>query len=490
MADPPQHVGVMGRTPNHLLAGLGLVGTLLLAGCALPQRHAVPAPTAPEAAVPAQWASATGGRQAADLSTWWRRFNDPLLAELVQDAQTHNTTVQQAVATLAQARAATALARAGTAVTLDAGGSLGASRVGRSATSRSARVALDAAWEADLFGTQAAGVAAARADERSTALALADAQVSVAAETGLAYLTLRGNQARLAVARANLASQQDTEQITTWRQRAGLASVLDLEQARTAVAQTQATLPALQSAITQGAHALAVLTGRPPAELRTRLETPQPLPAVPETLALALPADTLRQRPDVRAAEADAQAAVARVAVAEGAARPSLRLSGSLGLSALSLGSLFNTESLLRSLMASVNWPLLDGGAAQATVAARQAALDQVRARWEGTLLTALQEVEDALTALQHDRERQRHLQTAADAAASAEALARTRQSAGLIDLAVVLETQRTLLAAQNNLAGVATDIATDHVRLYKALGGGWAPQDSTAALPDTKKNP
>ncbi|EHR69962.1 efflux transporter, outer membrane factor lipoprotein, NodT family [Burkholderiales bacterium JOSHI_001] len=479
----------MGRTQAHRGVWLGLVSALLLSACALPHRAALPTQAAPAVAVPSHWVSApTTG--AADLSTWWRLFGDPLLAELVQDAQIHHTSVQQAVAALAQARAATALARAGSSATLDAGGSLGASRAGSAATGRSARLALDAAWEADLFGRQAAGVAAAKADERSSALALADVQVSVAAETGLAYLTLRGNQTRLAVARANLASQQDTEQITTWRQRAGLASVLEVDQARSAVDQTRATLPALQSAITQGAHALAVLTGRPPAELRSRLETPRPLPAVPETLALALPADTLRRRPDLRAAEADAQAAAARVVVAEGAARPSFRLSGSLGLSALSLGSLFNTDSLLRSLLASVNWPLLDGGAAQATVAARQAALDQVRARWEGSLLTALREVEDALTALQHDRERHRHLQSAADAAASAEQLARTRQSAGLVDLAVVLETQRTLLAAQSSLAGVATDIATDHVRLYKALGGGWTPQETSAALPASQKTP
>jgi outer membrane protein TolC len=241
-------------------------------------------------------------------------------------------------------------------------------------------------------------------------------------------------------------------------------------------------MPALQLAITQGAHALAVLTGQPPAALLQRLAAVQPLPAMPASIALALPADTLRQRADVRAAEAQLRAAAARVDVAEAARLPQLRLSGSLGLSSLTLGHLLNSASLVRSVLASVSMPLLDGGAGQATVQAKQAAMAQAQVSWQATVLGALQEVEDALVALQNDRERLAHLQTAALAATNAELMARQRQASGLVDFAVVLETQRTLLAAQSSVASATTDIATDHVRLYKALGGGWAPDAPPAA--------
>lgn len=242
----------------------------------------------------------------------------------------------------------------------------------------------------------------------------------MAAETALSYITLRGAQAHLATATANLASQLQTLQITEWRVQAGLLSTLEAEQASAAAAQTRALLPTLQTTVEQAAHALAVLTGRPPAALATLVATPAAVPQAAGDLALSLPADTLRQRADVRAAEQQVQAAQSRVAQADAARWPSFKLGGSLGLSALTLGALGNGAALASSLLASVSLPLWDGGAARAQVRAQQAALDQTRSTYRGTVLTALQDVEDALVALRNDRLRAANLQAAASAAAAA----------------------------------------------------------------------
>jgi outer membrane protein TolC len=197
---------------------------------------------------------------------------------------------------------------------------------------------------------------------------------------------------------------------------------------------------------------------------------PQPAGA----LALSLPADTLRQRPDVRAAQQQVQAALGRVAQADAARYPSLSLGGSLGLQALTLGG--GSSALLTTVLASLAGPVWDGGAGRAQVSAQQAAADQQLAAYRGTVLQALQEVEDALVALQGDRQRVQHLQQAVAAATQAATLARQRFDSGLVDLQPVLDTQRTRLATQDSLAAAGADVSSDHVRLFKALGGGWQP--------------
>jgi outer membrane protein TolC len=196
---------------------------------------------------------------------------------------------------------------------------------------------------------------------------------------------------------------------------------------------------------------------------------------------MGFPADTLRQRPDVRAEEARIAAALARVQVADAARYPTFSIGGSLGLSAVTLAGLTNGASVLSSLLASVSLPVLDGGANAATLRAQKAALVQAQASYQSTVLTALQEVEDALAALRGQRARLQHLQSAASAAELAALLARQRYTSGLIDFQTVLSTQRTLLSAQNSVANTLTDLGTGHVRLYKALGGGWQP-DAAAA--------
>jgi NodT family efflux transporter outer membrane factor (OMF) lipoprotein len=448
-----------------------------LVGCAsvLPQRA-----EAPLAAVPAAWSTApqttpqTTGQQPADLSGWWQRFNDPVLTDLVARSLRANTSLQSAQASLRQARALADAQAAGLGPSLGVSASAQRSQAGNASAGSRFQAGFDASWEPDIFGRNRSAADASVADALANAANLGNVQVSLAAEVAVNYINLRALQTRLAIARDNLSTQQETLQITRWRAQAGLVSSLDLEQAISATAQTEAQLPALQTGVTQTLNALAVLTGQAPGALGAVLDTAAAIPTAPADFAMAFPAETLRQRPDVRAAERRVEAALSRLSAAEAARYPSFRLGGSLGLSAFTLGSLTDSASVLRSLLASVSAPLFDGGALQAQARAQQAGVDQTRAAYQGTVLTALQEVEDALAALRGDTERLERLQTASTAAANADLLARQRFQSGLIGFDTVLSTQRSLLATQDGVASTRASLSTSHVRLYKALGGGW----------------
>lgn len=443
---------------------------VLLAGCAAVGMPPVP-PHAGVTVGPAWSQPVPGG--SARLAHWWRMFGDATLDRLVAEALAANTDVGTARANLLQARAARAEAAA--ALWPQVAGSVSAQRAAPAGGRAQDRfeVGFDASWEIDLFGGTRHAVAAQDALVRGSAATLGATRVSVAAEVARNYLQLRGGQARIAVARENLASQQETLQIISWRRQAGLASDVEVEQARTAVEQTRAQIPALHSATAQLAHALAVLAGRPPQALLQELAAPVPLPQPREDLAVAMPAQALAQRADVAAAEDRLRAAAAAVRQADAARYPALDLSASLAWSGSTLGTV-GSVSAARSLFVSLLQPLFDAGRRQAQLAGREAQYLAALEGLRGSVLTALQEVEDALVALDADRTRLAALRAALESARNAALLATQRHTSGLIDFQTVLETQRTLLNVQDSVASAQADVATDHVRLYKALGGGW----------------
>lgn len=458
---------------------LAATGALLvaLAGCA------TRAPATGDLAgvpLPAQWTQAVPAGSGS-VAAWWTAFGDPVLVDLVQAAQAGNTTLAGARANLRQARALRAQAAAALRPGLSAGASAQRGRPAGGSVRNAFDAGFDAAWELDLFGANAHAVAAEEALVEASAATLAATQVSVAAEVGLAYLDLRTAQVRAAVASENLRSQEETLQISRWRQQAGLANALEVEQAVAAVGQTRAQVPLLQAAAAQAAHALAVLAGQPPASLLQRLATPAPLPQPREALDVAVPAEVLRRRPDVLAAERQWRAAAERVAEAQALRRPGVNLSASLAWTGATLGSLGGV-SAARSLLAAVAQPLFDGGRLRARQEAQEAAFDAAAASYRASVLAALQDVEDALVALAADRERLAALQGALAAARNAALLATQRHASGLIDFQTVLETQRTLLSVQDSVASLEAALAADHVRLYKALGGGWLAADAENA--------
>lgn len=422
---------------------------------------------------PAGWSTGSG---ATSVAGWWQAFDDPQLTQLVEEALRANTDIAAATASLREARALRDVAAAALWPSLDVGASGQRDSSGGVTMGNRFAVTVDAAWEVDLFGGRRMGVAAAAAAARSRAGTLGDVQVSIAAEVAVNYLNLRLGQARLAIADDNLRLQDETRQLTDWRLQAGLVTELETAQAAAAAEQTRALLPGLRAAVAQSGHALAVLAGQPPASLAARWVETAPVPVPSNANTLSLPVDTLRQRPDVRAAEADVSAAWARLASDRAARLPTLRLGGSVGAGAARTGALFDAASRVAQLAASLALPLLDGGARSAQVRASVAALDQARALYAGTALRALQEVEDALVALAADQARRESLARAAAAAGIAADLARQRYDSGLVDFQVVLDTQRTRLSTQDSLAVAVADLSQDHVQLYKALGGGWQP--------------
>lgn len=450
------------RPKASLAWPLAVALALTLGGCATPVALSLDGP------------AQAGASTLAPLAGWWQSFNDPLLSQFVNQALQANTSIRSAQAALQQSRALRDVKSAGLLPGVNASGSAGRSKSGDLQASNSFRLGVDASWEPDIFGGNQSALNATEADALASLASLADVQVSVVAEVALAYIQLRGQQTQLGIARANLASQQETLQITDWRAQAGLITSLEVEQARTATAQTSAQIPSLETRIAQSQHALAVLTGQRPEALKALLAGSQPVPQVSAQLAQTIPAETLRQRPDVRAAEHRISAALARVSVADAARYPGFSIKGSLGLNALTLGALTNGASVVNSLLGSVSVPLFDAGAAKAQVLAQEAALEQARASYQAVVLTALKDVEDALVALKGEQARIVYLQSAASAAGNADLLAQNRFKSGLIDFQTVLQTQRSLLTAQDNVASASADISAGHVRLYKALGGGW----------------
>ncbi len=487
------HIADMGSDKNmfvkHLIPPIALA--MALSGCASQTLVSADLPDTP---IPAQWSSLAkpantlGGVHS--LVVWWQRFDDPQLTALVSQGLLRNTDVRSAQAALQQSRALRDIKSAGLGPKVGGSASAQSGRSGSSAATDSFQFGFDASWEPDVFGGKRNALGAAESDLQSARASLSQVQISMAAEIAVTYIELRGLQARLAIARSNLAAQTETLQIAQWRTQAGLVSSLDVEQAVAAAEQTAAQIPTLATNLAQSISSLAVLTGQAPGALRDALavdltptvdQASAAIPQAPAGVAVAIPAQTLRQRPDIRAAEYRISSALAQVAQADAARYPSFQISGSIGLRALTLGALTNGASLMQSLLAGVSVPLFDGGAARAQVRVQEAGLEQARVAYEATVLQALKDVEDALVALQGDTERAKRLLAAATAAANADLMARQRYASGLIDFRAVLDAQRTVLSTQDSVAATRASLSADHVRLYKALGGGWAPETDTA---------
>jgi NodT family efflux transporter outer membrane factor (OMF) lipoprotein len=447
-------------------------------------------------AAPAAWVNGAGARpapQAEDISRWWQRLDDPLLTELVEEALRNSHDLRSSRAKLRESRARADLADANRFPTikgaLSGSRSKGSAATGSGTTGNLFDAGLDASWELGLFGAQRRAQEAAAADADATLANLHHTQVSLAAEVALNYVQLRSYQARLQIARDNLAAQGETLQITEWRAQAGLATSLEVEQARSNLSLTQAGIPALATSLTKAENRLAILLGKFPAALHDRLSAPAALPALPDEIALAIPADTLRQRPDVQAAERRVAAETARIGQEAAARYPGLSLSGSLGWRAFTFGALGTADTLARSLSASIAQTIFDGGRTGSRIDAQNAVQEQAVIAYEKAVLTALEDVENALAAYANGRERQAALQVAATSARNAALLARQRYQGGLIDFQSVLDTERTRLSSEDNLASAGMDELSALISLYKALGGGWSDSTATTSTAQPETN-
>lgn len=456
---------------------------LLLSGCAVGPDYRVP-----DIPAPAAWHTELKGglksvpAESPQLAQWWNTLNDPLLSRLIGEAAANNQDLKLAQARLREARARRGISLADRFPTLSA--QAGASRnraseemgLGGGNVSQTRSAQFDASWELDLFGGKRRALEAAEASLEASQEDLRDTQVSLLAEVALNYVDLRGYQARLAIAQKSLATQTETWQITRWRHEAGLTTQLDEDQARLNLEQTRSLLPALQTGLEQSKNGLAVLLGRKPGEL-AELETPAAIPHTPAEVAVGIPAETLRQRPDLRRAERQLAAATAQVGVATAALYPDFSLSGTLGLQALSSASLLQASARMFSVAANAGWVLFDAGRIRQNIEVQNALQEQALIRYESAVLGALRDVESALVAYAEEQNRRESLAAAVQAAQSAAELAASQYGAGLIDFQSVLDTQRSLLNLQDQLSQSEAAVTANFARLYKALGGGWSTE-------------
>jgi len=460
---------------------------LLLAGCAVGPDY-----RAPETSAPATWHSEMqGGLKAvspetARLARWWTTLNDPQLSRLIEAAVVNNLDLKLAQARLREARARRGISAADRFPTLSAGAGAGRSRsseepgLGAAAdqTSESWSAQFDAAWELDLFGAKRRALEAAEASLEATQEDLRDVQVSLLAEVALNYIEVESYYARLAIAQKNLAAQDEAWQIARWRREAGLTTQLDEDQARFNLEQTRAELPTLQTGLEQARNRLAVLLGRKPGEL-AELKGATAIPRIPAEVAVGIPAETLRNRPDVRRAERQLAAATAEVGVATAALYPSFSLSGTLGLQALTSADLLQSSARMWSVAANAGWVLFDAGRIRQNIKVQSALQEQALISYESAVLGALRDTENALIAYAEEQNRRASLTAAVEAAQSAAQLAQNQYQAGLIDFQSVLDTQRSLLSLEDQLSQSEATVTSNLVRLYKALGGGWTTEPS-----------
>lgn len=468
--------------PSLRISALAL--GLLLAGCTVGPDHVRPELATGDSFLRAEAPAAS--TPSSDVSTeaaFWRRFEDPLLSGLVDDALRANHDLRIGLARLDQARALSRQSRLDLfpTITAEAGASEsrasadqapGVPRADRDTPSRDAAALLS--WELDLFGRVRRGVQAQRADSDAIAADLAALQVSVVAELAQAYFDLRGRQAQLAVARGNAQNQRSSsELVATWLE-AGRGTELDTARANAQLESTLSRIPALEAEVAALMHRIAVLTGRTPDALAARLEAAQPLPVLREPVAAGTPADLLRRRPDIAAAEHRLEAATARIGVATADLFPRFTLGGLIGSQAASGGDLFERDGETRLVALGIDWSFLDVGRVRARLAAAEADADEHLARYQQTVLRALEETETALARYRHARAERVHLEAAAAASARGAELARLRFEGGLVDFLQVLDAERARLEAEDRLAQSQARTATALVAVYRAMAGGW----------------
>ena len=412
--------------------------------------------------------------EAATISRWWEQFNDPALTTLVQRAADENLDVAAAQARVREARATRDAASAGLAPQVNTTGFATRSRSKQGGTGNLFRAGFDSAWEIDVFGGIRRGVEAADAQTRSAVEDARDVRVTVIGEVATTYCELRGAQRSLEFALKNLETQRNSLDVTSQRYGAGFVGGLDVANARAQVASTESRIPAIESQIRALTYALGVLVGREPGELTTELAAHADIPTPPATVPVGLPSDLLRRRPDIRRAEENIHAATARVGVATADLYPKFSISGSLGAQSGNIEGLGSLANRYWSFGPSVNWPLLDGGRIRANIRLQEALADETGIAYKRTVLLALQDVETSLVSFGKEQERRASLVESVDANRKAVELANILYTAGKTDFLNVLNVQRSLLDAEDQLVKSTTLISTNLVAVYKAIGGGW----------------
>ena len=430
---------------------------------------------------------------AENLANWWSALGDPLLSSLIDRAQKGNLDLKKAQASIREARARMGLAKASFSPTIEASGSATRSRgsentggetivnsnvVSGVMTSDLYSLGFDASWELDIVGGVRRSVEAAQATLEASRENMRDVLVSLLAEVAKNYVDVRTYQARIAIAEDNLKTQEETYQLTVWRNQAGLSDELAVEQARYNLENTRANIPALRTGLDAAMNSIAVLLGEQPGGVHEELSKQEPIPAAPMNILAGVPADMIRRRPDIRKAERELASQTAQIGVATADLYPKFTLSGSIGLESISTGNLLSSGSRNYSFGPSITIPIFSGGATIQNIEIQSALQEQYLIAYKTAILGALKDVENALIAYVHEQYRRQALIDAAAAAKQAAQLSKTKYQAGLSDFSDVLDAQRSLLSYEDELATSEGMVTTNLISLYKALGGGWTSSE------------
>ncbi|HEY4041873.1 MAG TPA: efflux transporter outer membrane subunit [Rhodopila sp.] len=441
---------------------------------------------------------------------WWDLFNDRMLTTAIEKAISGNLDLQQAVLRVAEAQQGEVSARAAGLPSVNGNGSYmrdqlglrglllsqGVNKLGgANATLDSAlnqfsqpvnlyQYGLSSSWELDLFGRVRRSVEQAKASAQAQMEAASDALVMLEGQVAQAYVALRGAQALTATQRENVQTGRESLDLTQKRQREGLATDLDVEQARTQLANYEYQLPGYEKQTQQAMNRLSVLTGQRPGTLDAMLGPSAPLPKVPVVVGIGVPSTLARRRPDIREAEARLRAATANVGVATASFYPDISLTGSFGLRAIDASFLTNWASDFYSFGPSVSLPIFQGGRLTASLRLARAQEAEAALAYRGAVLNALREVEDALVAYRTDQAGRNKLAEAVRSGGVTLYLARDRYTHGLADFIQVLDAERTLVSSRQQLVQADVALTTDVVTLYTALGGGWQENAATSQAP------
>jgi len=457
----------------------------------------------PKVSVSPNW-SETGDQRVSTESTtyrdWWRAFNDPALDRLVARAYRDNLTLQQAGVRVLQARAQLGIAvgevfpqtqqaigsvqyyrtsdRAATAAAFKGSAEFWQSQIGAQAT-----------WELDFWGRIRRGIESADASLLATLADYDNTLVTLTADVANTYIALRTAEERIRIARENVEIQEQTLKIVEAKFKYGTVTQLDVEQARTALFNTLATLPTLETQRHQARDALSVLLGMPPTDLSDLLEGPSTIPVSPPQVIVGIPADLLRRRPDIRSAELQAVAQSAQIGVAKADLLPAFSLIGNLVLLSTDLGTfrlsdMFRWGSRQVQVGPSVQWNILNYGQITNNVRVQDAYFQQLLLAYQRSVLSAQQDVEDNLSAFLRAQDRADLLAKSVTSSRAALDLAVLQYREGVTDFTTVLITQQALLSQQDNLASTLGNISTSLVGVYRALGGGWEIREGDDIVP------
>lgn len=468
---------------------------LVLAGCAVGPNYHKPAVKVPE-----KWSASSQEGDTVYLTQWWTTLKDPVLDSLVQRAAAANLDVQIAEARVLEARAARGWTLADFLPMTNVSGKYAHTQIRKPTTSGTSggivstligavfvgnkpnvkrqidlfQTGFDASWEIDVFGGKRRAAEAAKADMEAAQTSRDDVLVSLLAEVARDYLELRGAQGRLEIAQSNLRGQEDTLQLTRTRYNAGLVSELDVKRAEAQLETTHSQMPSLETAMQKSVHHLSILLGQEPNALAEELLKPAPLPLAPPEIPAGLPSELLQRRPDIRVAERQLAAATARIGEATSDWFPKFSLTGALGAESGTFNALAHGANRVWSFGPTMDWGILNAPRIWSNVKIQNARQEQALHQYQKVVLGALEETENSLVAYSNEQRRYQSLHNATEASRRAVSMANELYTKGLVDFLNVLDGQRSLYEAEDQLMQSRTTVLTNLVAIYKVLGGGW----------------